>query len=286
MYGRLGFGIKRSSNVVLAETVDPEPAEERIDSQHLMPHVDATGLTLAATLQQPRPDRLSRRQLLVNCYKQAFQNVSTQSVRPMWHGRLTLACLILVQLLRLAAWMDDQVPGLAICGLHFLAIASDIAGFAVTTPLFCCQAFASCAKAGRAGLMLTLVFALMCVDVGALMAYCFLGPPKPFSSGRRTILKVAEAYVDLWECTLIASVALHIGMFASCWRIYKELRENGLYPASSTPIGFGLRIEPVSVFEVLCEIEDVNRLQSGECWVCPKGNGQPPADMPQLDTVP
>lgn len=249
------------------ELCDCMPDDERVEDQCLVPYKGG-GEGTPAKSRKPRPDRMSRRQLLQRCYKSAYTTATAESQRPLCQGRFTLVGLILVQMLRVGAWLDRQNPGVAVCGLHFLVVASDIVALGVATPLFVCQSLATCVKGGRAGLMLTLVFALSCVDMGALIAYCFVGSPKPFSPGRRTVLKVAEAYLDMWECTLVASVALHIGLFFCCWRIYKELRYNGLYPASVAPKGFGPKVQEISLFEVLCEIEDVNRLKTGEYSLC------------------
>lgn len=278
-----GLAVWRSSNARHAEEdPEPEPDDERLEGQALVPHAHPVD-GLAPKLPRPRPDRLSRRQFLQVCYQKAYANADAESRLPLCQGRCVLAALVLVQLLRAFAWLDWQTPGLAVTGLHLLAVASDVIAFGVTAPLLFCHTLASCVKGGRAGLMLTLVFALACVDVGAMIAYWFVGLHAPFRPGRKTIIKVAEAYLDLWECTLFASTVLHMGLFACCWRIYKELRRNGLYPAGTAPIGFGPRIEPISAFEVLCEIEDVKKLQHGEC---PCLKGKEAANSRKLDTTP
>jgi len=217
---------------------------------------------------RPRPDRLFRRQLLQTCYHTAFRNVLAESLRPLWQGRLALVGLLLVQGLRAAAWLDGELPGAAVNGLHALTIVADVIALGVAAPLFFCQTLQGCVRGGRAGLVLTLIFALTCVELGALFSYCFVGAPRPFSPGRKTVLVVAEAYLTLWECTLAASTALQVCLLISCWRIYRELRRNGLYPLGTPPAGFGQDIQEVSVFEMLCEVEDVNRIKSGKCALC------------------
>jgi len=227
---------------------------------------------------RPRPDRLFRRQLLQTCYQRAFGNVLAESLRPLWQGRVALLGLVLVQGMRGAAWLDGEMPGASVNGLHALTIVADVIALCVAVPLFFCQTLQGCVRGGRAGLVLTLVFALTCVELGALLSYCFVGAPRPFSPGRKTVLKVAEAYLTLWECTLTASAALQVCLLVCCWRIYKELRKNGLYPIGTAPAGFGQDIEEVSVFEMLCEVEDVNRIRTGKCALCCQSGAKKPLD--------
>lgn len=231
---------------------------------------------LTSKMWRSQRDMLVSREAQQSSYQQACRIAISASLRPVSQGRLTLVSFFAVQLLRVCAWLDGESLGTAVYGLHFLVAASDVSAFMGTAPVFFFHGVIGCTEGRRAGLMLTLVFALSCVVVGAVIVYCFVCPIKPFSPGQRSLLKIAEAYLDLWECTMIASAALHVSLLTCCWRVYKELRMNGLYPATPP----GARIQEVSVFEVLCEVEDLDDIKRGKCACCANPGGDSDSGSP------
>lgn len=220
-----------------------------------------------------RPDRLERRQHLQGCYHQAYLNAKGATEKSIRQGRGASLGLLAIQGLRLVAWLHDEDPvgNIAMSGLftlHCVTVASDLLVITLTAPLFFFQSLAATIKGGRSGLLLTMVFTLSSIHVGIVVLYCFVMSPKPYNQGRRTAFRVAESHLDIWACMLLASVSLNIGLLSCFWRIYKQLRVNGLYPTDSPPIGFGLKIEEISFWELLCEIADIKRFRKETCAAC------------------
>jgi len=228
--------------------------------------VDARQACLIARENRVRLQRAERRahqELLEWCYHQAVTKITADSLTPLLQGRAALAGLMLVQCLRAGTWFAGLGPASAMISLHWLAAASDSVTLGVAMPWFFCQTIDGWVAGGRAGLILTLVFAFCCADAGALLAYACLGSRTAFGPGRLTVLRVAEAYLDVWECTLVASAALHVVLLVAVWRIYGQLRHHGLYPVGMPPRGFesATPIQPVSMCEVLCESEDIDKMK-------------------------
>merc|ERR1719291_434088 len=133
-------------------------------------------------------------------------------------------------------------------GMHFLTTTSDISCLLCATPLFATGTQGQCVQLGCLGPMLTLVFAMSLVDISALGAYLVIARPRPLSPGARSYVDALEACMGVWEFAIVASVFLQLVLCTSSWRIYRELRVNGVYPPGIDPEFLGQRQE-ISVME-------------------------------------
>jgi len=212
----------------------------------------------------PSADRSARQALLERCLREAHEKAATQSSEPLWHGRIALSGLLLLGMIRGIAWWEGNVPGYSVFGMHFLTTTADFACLLCALPLFTSGTRGQCVQIGCVGPMLTLVFAMTIVDVGALCAYMVVATPRPLSPGAKSYVDVLEACIGVWEFALVASVCFQLVLCASSWRVYRELRMTGLYPPGSNPAGIG-HIEEVSFLELICEAEDAKFVSDCEC---------------------
>lgn len=228
------------------------------------------GLALEGTIKsmprlaKSRPsDRAARRKALEGRLRVATEKATAEAALPLIHGRCCIMGLMVLELLRGAAWWQGTIPGYSVFGMHFLTTTSDIACIICAFPLFATGIAGQCVQLGCLGPMLTLVFAMSLVDVSALGAYLVVATPRPLSPGAKSAVDALEACVGVWEFALVASVALQMALCASSWRVYRELRMNGLYPPGSDPAGVG-KMREISIMEVMCEAEDVELLADCE----------------------
>lgn len=179
------------------------------------------------------------------------------------HGRVSLVGLALLQVIRVLCWLQGNIPGATVLGMHFLTTVSDFAVCFFAAPLFFYGTSGQCVQLGCLGPMLTLVFAMTLVDLSALVAYLVVATPRPLSPDSKSFVDVLEACIGIWEFVLVASVALQVSLCLSTWRVYRGLRQVGLYPPDSDPTKVG-DSRDVSVLEVVCEAEDVELLSNWE----------------------
>merc|ERR1712176_976335 len=64
------------------------------------------------------------------------------------------------------------------------------------------------------------------------------------------------SFIDMWTCMAITSNVLQAVIAASCWRIYRELRVNRLYPVNSD---VQVTHDQIHELEILCEPDDINK---------------------------
>eukprot|EP00811_Abedinium_folium_P008403 NODE_17766_length_926_cov_9.856070.p1 GENE.NODE_17766_length_926_cov_9.856070~~NODE_17766_length_926_cov_9.856070.p1 ORF type:complete len:156 (+),score=35.73 NODE_17766_length_926_cov_9.856070:58-468(+) len=98
------------------------------------------------------------------------------------------------------------------------------------------------------GMLMSLIFANLVLDAGALVllgSFLFLSQSRSFS-----LAGTVEATVGIWECILVASLALQLALLFSVFRVYRELRLVGAYPLSAKLRKPGQRISPL---EIVCE---------------------------------
>jgi len=209
------------------------------------------------------PDRAARQRLLEKCLRKACKNAAEEAAEPLILGRIALAGLAFLALVRGVAWWDGNMPG-SVFGVHFLTTTTDAICVASMLPLYSTGTRGQCVQIGCVGPTLTLIFAMFIVDLGALCTFLVLATPKPLLQGSRSFVDVAEAIIGAWDFMLFASVSLQVALCASSWRIYKTLRMNGLYPPGSSPPGVGT-IEEVSFLELICEAEDAELLKDCNC---------------------
>lgn len=188
---------------------------------------------------------------------------AAEAVLPLVHGRLCIFGIVLLEVVRAAAWWQSIIPGYTVLGMHVLTTVSDVACLFFSVPLFTTGTRGRCVQLGCLGPMLTLVFAMSLVDVSALVAYLVVAAPRPLSPGARTLVDVMEANIGVWEFALLASVSLQVSLCISTWRIYKALRVVGLYPPDSDPKEVG-NLREVSIMEVVCEAQDIELLRTCE----------------------
>lgn len=210
------------------------------------------------------PGKAARQALLEKYLREAYRKAAEDTARPLLHGRIALCGLIVLAGIRGLAWWEGNIPGYSVFGMHFLTTTSDIACMTFALPFFITGIGGQCVQVGCVGPMMTLIFAMAVVDMGALCAFLLVATPRPLSPGARSIIDVAEATVGVWDWALLASVALQLSLLTSCWRVYKELRLNGLYPPGSLPAGLA-KIEDVSILEMCCEADDVKFLTECDC---------------------
>lgn len=226
------------------------------------------------------PGKAARQALLEKYLREAYRKAAEDTARPLLHGRIALFGLIVLATIRGAAWWEGNIPGYSVFGMHFLTTTSDIACMTFALPFFITGIGGQCVQVGCVGPMMTLIFAMTVVDMGALCAFLLVATPRPLSPGARSIIDVAEATVGVWDWALLASVALQLSLLTSCWRVYKELRMNGLYPPGSLPAGL-TKIEDVSILEMCCEADDVKFITECDCM----GGKNLPTDQKQVSLV-
>lgn len=245
-------------------------------------------------LARNRPaDRAARRKVLEGRLRDAQAKAAVETAAPLVHGRCSLVGLLVINLIRAAAWWQGTIPGWSVFGMHFLTTSSDIACLICAVPLFATGVKGQCVQLGCLGPMLTLVFAMCLVDLSALGAYLVVATPRPLAAGDRSWVTTLEAVVGVWEFALVASVALQMSLCSSSWRVYKELRIIGLYPPGSDPASVG-DLREVSVMEVMCEAEDVELLADcevsceslGSPLVCPTRQGGSRSQVAMVKPVP
>jgi len=146
--------------------------------------------------------------------------------------------------------------------MHFLTTASDFACILCALPFYCTGTDGQCVNLGCLGPMLTLVFAMALVDASALCAYLVIATPQPLPQGARSYLDMLEACVGAWEFALVGSVAFQTALCTCSWRVYRSLRQAGLYPPGSDIAANGGKIREVSCMEVVCDAEDVEYLSN------------------------
>jgi len=185
----------------------------------------------------------------------------------MCQGRCSIVGLVSLWIIRAIAWYQGTIPGYSVFGMHFLTTTSDILCVLCASPLFIFGTGGHCVQVGCVGPMLTLVFAMCVVDIGALSAYLVVATPRPLSPGAKSYVDVLEACVGVWEFALVSSVALQMALCASSWRVYRELRLTGIYPPGINPAA---KIEEISFMEIICEAEDVKVLRES-CGGCGGG---------------
>lgn len=236
----------------------------------------ANAVTSQYAERPPPSDRTVRQQLLEKCFRDAHEKAALLTAEPMCHGRVALFGLIVLAMIRAMAWWEGNIPGYSVFGMHFLTTTADVACILCSLPLFISGTTGQCVQVGCVGPMLTLVFAMSIVDLGALCAYLAVATPRPLAPAAKSFVDVLEACIGVWEFALLASVSLQLVLCASSWRIYRELRMTGLYPPGSNPAGIG-KIEEVSFLELICEAEDVKMVNECECAMggAPKGDSRP-----------
>eukprot|EP00408_Alexandrium_pacificum_P039595 CAMPEP_0171271246 /NCGR_PEP_ID=MMETSP0790-20130122/61131_1 /TAXON_ID=2925 /ORGANISM="Alexandrium catenella, Strain OF101" /LENGTH=245 /DNA_ID=CAMNT_0011740119 /DNA_START=14 /DNA_END=748 /DNA_ORIENTATION=- len=203
-----------------------------------------------------------RRKMLEGRIQTAQEKVAWQCNLSILRGRCCLVGLLVLEMLRGTAWWQGTIPGYPVLGMHFLTTASDCACILCALPFYAAGISGQCVSSGCLGPMLTLVFAMALVDFSALCAFLVIATPRPLAPGARSILDVLEAAIGAWEFALVGSVAFQIALCACSWRVYRDLRQAGLYPPGTDP-GAKDKIKTVSCLEVVCDAEDVEYMS--EC---------------------
>lgn len=209
--------------------------------------------------QKPPPQGSGQKRIAL-----AQEKASALSVWPMCHGRCCVAGLMVLCLLRVAAWLMGNIPGGTAWFIHILSLGADMATVAVTMPLLICCGLGGvrgqCVELGCVGPMMTMVVAMNLVDFCALIGFFVFAAPRPMPAHGKSYFDVLEFVISIWELVLVASCFLNCAVCVSCWRVYRELRAAGLYPPNAKG---EVAHSAVSPFEVLCEAEDVALL--AEC---------------------
>jgi hypothetical protein len=176
----------------------------------------------------------------------------------MGHGRLCLVGLAVLTTVRIIAWLMNMLPTITVLSMHCLSATSDLSCLAACFPLYVFGINGQCVRWACFGPMMTMVFAMAMVDTSGIVAYFALAPPRPVAPSFVPMIDRLESIYGVWEALFFASVALQLALLASSWRIYRTLRQKGLYPPGNfESIAKGRTVEHVSLLEVVCEAEDV-----------------------------
>jgi len=192
-------------------------------------------------------------------FHNAQQEAELGAKEPIRHGRWCLLGLAVLQAIRIASWCLGNIPASSVTGMHLLTTTADLSCIFFTVPLMLTGVQGRCVQQGCLGPVLTLVFAMVIVDLSAFGSYLIVAAPRPLHAGAKSYVDTLEACIGAWEFALFASVALQLALSISVWRIYRELRLAGLYPPGSEG-----NMREISVLEVMCEAEDVELLAQCE----------------------
>jgi hypothetical protein len=150
---------------------------------------------------------------------------------------------------------------------HMLSCAADVIAMLGSLPVLVTRSIGSCVHHRCLGSLLTLLLTATVCDFGAVVIFLstaggifqFMGPVATDEGA-----PAALAFIGVWECILLSSIALEIALCTSAWKFYRAFREAGIYPPSSANV----KVHPeVSPLEFLCEAEDV-ALLSDQCVAC------------------
>jgi len=120
-----------------------------------------------------------------------------------------------------------------------------------------------CVRQRWLGPLLTFLFACLVIDTVSLMSIVLgITPLLPCRS--KALLDQLEDFIKPLDILTLGSVALQASLFMSVWRVYRALREAGLYPPDMTPQVRNASRE-VSLLEIVCESEDVALLDECSC---------------------
>jgi len=91
----------------------------------------------------------------------------------------------------------------------------------------------------------------------------------------------AVAFIGVWECILVASIALEMALCVSAWKFYRVFRETGIYPPNASSVRVYKEVSPL---EFLCEAEDV-ALLSDQCSACNRTPSRNTDILPYSTTI-
>eukprot|EP00928_Gymnodinium_smaydae_P042076 TRINITY_DN28391_c0_g1_i1.p1 TRINITY_DN28391_c0_g1~~TRINITY_DN28391_c0_g1_i1.p1 ORF type:complete len:249 (+),score=49.24 TRINITY_DN28391_c0_g1_i1:119-865(+) len=187
----------------------------------------------------------------------AKQNAYEGIVAPLQHLKFCILGLLCLQLIRVISWKVGAKPMLTLLPVHLLSAMSDFICLACAIPLVVSDVLGPCVRYACLGPTVTMVCAMLIVDTLSLVAYCFMAPPRPMPPGFVPLPDKLENLFGSWESILLGSVALEFALVTAAWRIYRELRLQGLYPPGSDALAKNKVVDHVSVMEVFCEAEDI-----------------------------
>lgn len=179
-----------------------------------------------------------------------------EAAGPLCHVRCCLSGLLALMVLRVAAVNTYNTPGGLTWTGHLLSCAADVVALLGSVPVVSSSAVGACVNNKCLGSLLTLLLTAGLCDAGA--ATIFLGTvggsfrlSDPLAKDEGAPAGVA--FIDVWECILLSSLALELALCVSVWQFYRAYREAGFYPPNAAQ----LRLKEVSALEFICEAEDV-----------------------------
>lgn len=135
--------------------------------------------------------------------------------------------------------------------------------------MFATNTISSCVHHRCLGSLLTLLLTATVCDIGAVIIYLsavgihgifsIMGPIAMDEGAPEAV-----AFIGVWECILVASIALEMALCFSAWKFYQVFREAGIYPPNVSSVRVYKEVSPL---EFLCEAEDV-ALLSDQCSAC------------------
>lgn len=193
----------------------------------------------------------------------AFFLLPEPALAPLCQVRCCLGGLLGLMALRCAAVKTYVIPGGLTWTGHLLSCAADMVALLGSIPVANLSTLGACVHHRCLGSLLTLLLTAGLCDAGA--ASIFLGTAGASFRLTDPLAKdegapVGVAFIDVWECILLSSLALELALCFSVWQFYRACRQAGVYPPNAAQ----LQLREVSALEIICEAEDV-ALLSDQC---------------------
>lgn len=182
------------------------------------------------------------------------------------HGKACGIGLVIVQVMRMAAWKIFGLPGESVVPAHLMSTGGDLVCLLINLPVLIKGPRGLVLGSGYVGPMLTATFLILFMSVLGLCVHLSQALPQPVACCAPSYLDAFQATISIWEMALVASVATQIALLVSCWRLYRNMRVVGLYPP-----GRNRNVDParVSVLEMVCDESDAKSLLAS----CNSGSG-------------
>lgn len=190
----------------------------------------------------------------------AQEKVAEETAAPLAHGRCCAFGLSALLLVRWVAWSRGNVPSAQAYNLQILSASCDLISASFTLLLVWSGLQGHCVEQALLGPLVTATVAMLVIDTGALVGCFVVAAPRPTHQAPSYLADV-RARLDLWLCLLCASAALQLAACVTAWRVYREMRQSGLYPPGVDTLAKShMVMQQVSLMEAVCEAEDVELL--------------------------
>jgi len=209
-----------------------------------------------------------------------------EATAPLRHTRCCVIGLLTLAALRGCAVNVYTSPAGLAWTAHMLSCASDGIAMVGSLPVFATNTISSCVHHRCLGSLLTLLLTATVCDIGAVIIYLsavgihgifsIMGPIAMDEGAPEAV-----AFIGVWECILVASIALEMALCFSAWKFYQVFREAGIYPPNVSSVRVYKEVSPL---EFLCEAEDV-ALLSDQCSACNRTPSRNTDILPYSTTI-